>query len=241
MARQKRQEVHTALRRPKAWPFYIICDVSRSMWDPRFHDGNQHTPWHVMRDGLADLVFAVEESPTASDICHLGVIAFADTVTEVLPLTSFRGSAMSIGALPQGSYTDYAQLFHDLAGILDRDLSRLATTHDSKPPAIFFITDGEATGPDGELQPDDVWKAQLSRVHGRVPQPDIVTLGLGEARESALVTIRAGRGPACLADLSANPGDLLKSIIDSIVKSVLASTTQESFWFDVPASMKRLA
>ena len=47
-AREKRNEARPV--KPKAWPFYVVYDVSNSMWNEDQH--GDYTPWHVMRTAL---------------------------------------------------------------------------------------------------------------------------------------------------------------------------------------------
>lgn len=225
------------LQAEKVWPFYVVYDVSYSMWNPdAFGD---YTPWHVMRDSLADLIYEINYSPAARDICHLGVFAFSEDVKTVLPLTPLRNNGLTIPVLPQGRETNYAKIFKALAQTIQNDYARLSKGSRVKRPTVYFVTDGEAqTG--GKLQPESVWGPELQRLHGLDSRPVIVALGLGDARETALRTIRSAPGPACVAEIGALPGQLLKAIVNSIIFSVVNSAGRDEFVFDLPPGMRRV-
>jgi uncharacterized protein YegL len=207
------------------------------MWDPEtFGD---YTPWHVMRDSLADLIYEINFSPAARDICHLAVIAFSDDVKTVLPLTPLRNENLTIPVLPQGRETNYAKAFKVLAQAVQNDYSKLSKTCSVKRPTVYFVTDGEAQI-GGKLQPETVWMPELQRLHQLTCRPLVVALGLGKAREGALRAIRSAPGPACVAELDAVPGQLLKAIVNSIIFSVVNSAGSDEFVFDLPPGMRRV-
>lgn len=233
------QRPKAGLRLPTAWPFYVIYDVSESMWHSKFHH-TDYTPWHVMRDGLADLLAEIDFEPSAKDCCHLSVVAFSDQVEVILPLTPMSSDDVNIGALPQGGTTDYALVFDHLANQLARDYDHLVQHYSLKRPVVYFVTDG-APFVNGRVQPDAVWVPPLQRLHAHESQPIVVALGLGTVEERALATVRAAPGPACVAEAGVSPGELLRAIVGSIIKSVINSSGRDEFLFDIPAGMRRLA
>lgn len=225
--------------KPEAWPFYVVCDVSSSMWHEEFHPGNDYTPWNIMSDGLGALLDEIDRSPSAHDICHLSVIAFGERVETVLPLTQFHDDKVVFGHLPKLVFTDYAQVFHHLAQTVENDYYRLSHTHILKRPTIYFLTDGRPQTDAGD-QADQQWRPYLDALHALPSMPIMVSLGFGNAPEDALRAIASEPGPACVADDSAQPSDLLRAIINSIIKSVKRSAETQQFVFDLPAGMRRL-
>lgn len=225
-------------RKPDAWMFYVVCDVSGSMHTPR-SDGSV-TPWQVMFDGLGDILFELNESPTARDICHMSVVAFSDSVEEVLPLTSLRCGDIYIPGLPKGGWTNYHAIFSWLNNAIPRDYERMSADHRVKRPAIYFITDGWPEV-DNKMQQDSLWGKPLRQLQAYKSRPIITALGLGKAKKSSLCLIRSAPGEAWVADTDAVPAHLLSAIMDQIIQSVVRSSSSEGFVFDPPRGMKRVS
>jgi uncharacterized protein YegL len=223
-------------RKPDAWIFYVVCDVSGSMHAER-PDGSI-TPWQVIYDGLGDILFEIHESPTARDIAHMSILAFGDRVEEVLPLTSLRDDVY-IPSLPKGGWTNYAAVFDWLAQAVPRDYDRLSAQFRVKRPAVYFITDGQPVV-EGVAQPDELWKAPLKALHDHSSKPIVTALGLGEAVERTLCDVRSSPGQAWVASPEAVPGQLLGAIIDQIIKSVVQSSSGDDFVFETPRGMRRV-
>src|SRR6516165_315082 len=93
----------------RVFPFYVVCDVSRSMWDPDMNEGQPVTPLSVIEDSLPDMLTVLEEDPAVCDTAHLGIIAFGETPETVLPLTPLAQDP-TIPALRRQGATNYAQV-----------------------------------------------------------------------------------------------------------------------------------
>lgn len=196
------------------------------------------TPWQVIYDGLGDILFEIHESPTARDIAHMSILAFADRVEEVLPLTSLRDDVY-IPGLPKGGWTNYAVIFDYLAQVIPHDYTRLSADFRVKRPAVYFITDGQPVV-EGQAQPDKLWKGSLKSLQVHESKPIITSLGLGEAVERTLCDVRSSPGQAWVATPEAVPGQLLGAIIDQIIKSVVQSSSGDDFVFETPRGMRRI-
>lgn len=218
--------------------FYVVCDVSGSMHAPR-SDGSV-TPWQVVFDGLGDILFEINESPMARDICHMSVIAFSDGVEEVLPLTSLRNGDVFIPGLPKGGWTNYNAVFSWLSKTVPRDYERLSAGHRVKRPAVYFITDGWPQV-DGKMQQDSLWGRPLKQLQAHGSRPIITALGLGEAKESSLCQICSAPGEAWAANADAVPAHLLSAIMDQIIQSVVRSSSGDGFVFDPPRGMRKVS
>jgi uncharacterized protein YegL len=189
-------------------------------------------------DGLPDIIYELEESPTARDIAHLAVTAFSDGVQDVLPLTPMRDQQI-IPALPKGQYTNYGSIFSWLADAVPRDHERLMRTHNPKCPTIYFLTDGHAVV-NGRMQPDSEWVPALTRLRDAACRPIIVSLGFGDAKTDALCRIATAEGGAWIAEGVQPPSVLLRSILRNIVMSVVRSASSSHFMFAAPDGMRRL-
>ncbi|MFC8428074.1 hypothetical protein [Streptomyces sp. NPDC057253] len=231
----------------EAWPFYVVCDVSQSMWHQDWHPDELLSPHYIMNSSFAGMMEAMDKDVSARHIAHLSVIAFHDTATVVTPLCKIADGAPErpIYALPKGSQTNYADAFRKLDTVIRQDTARLTEQRQHvKGPAVFFITDGRPEVA-GKRQADEVWLLERDKLtNPDFPyRPRIIALGLGTVDEDTLRKIATDdpAGAACIADPGATPADLLRSIIDIIVFSVTHSSASGSFVFDTPKGMRRVA
>jgi uncharacterized protein YegL len=233
----------TAVGASRVFPFYVVCDVSRSMWDPEFTKGQPMTPLSVIEDALPDMLTVLEEDPTAADTAHLSVVAFGDKPEVVLKLTSLKQDPM-IPALEKQGSTDYAKVFTFLDEVLRDDQQRLMKANlGAYTPVVFFLTDGDPQV-NGYAQPEQKWLPARERLEAPAHpfHPVIVALGIGSVSEDTVRKLRSNRprGIACVAESTVIPGDLLRAIINSIVFSITKSAGQGEFQFKTPPGMRRL-
>jgi uncharacterized protein YegL len=230
-----------------AWPFYVVCDVSMSMWHEKWHPVEAQSPLYIMNASFPGMMAAIDEDVSARHIAHVSVIAFHNTTRVVTPLCKVANGAPEapIYALPKGQETDYASAFRELANVIRNDTARLTRSGlHVKGPAVFFLTDGEPQVK-GKTQADEVWLAERAKLtDAQFPyRPRIIALGLGHVRERTLRLIATDQPPgaACIAEKDATPADLLRSIIDIIIFSVTQSAAAGSFVFETPRGMRRVA
>ncbi|MGV9713224.1 vWA domain-containing protein [Gordonia sp. NPDC003424] len=228
----------------RVFAFYVVCDVSRSMWDPQFTESQHLTPISVIEDALPDMLSVLEDDPTVRDTAHLSVLAFGDTAKVVVPLTPLSDDP-SIPALPRQTSTDYSAVF----GFLDQ---QLRSDHRALQqsglafytPVIFFLTDGNPQV-NGHEQPESVWMGSRVTLEAEDHpfRPVVVALGIGSVSETTVAKLRSTKpvGIACVADRGVAPGDLLRAIINSIRFSISRSAGQGEFEFRTPKGMRRLA
>ncbi|WP_433634451.1 vWA domain-containing protein [Nocardia sp. CA-120079] len=226
----------------RVFPFYVVCDVSRSMWDPAWTN-QKITPLETVEQALPDMLNVLEEDPTTYDTAHLSVVAFGDSAVAVLPLTPLRIDP-SIPALPRQGATDYADVFRYLDRQLRGDHKRFASARlDTYTPVIFFLTDGNPQVR-GKFQPDEVWVPVRAGLEAPSHpfRPVVVALGIGDVREDTVRQLRSRNpvGVACVAEGSVAPGDLLRAIINSIKFSISSSVGQGRFLFRTPLGMREL-
>lgn len=227
----------------KIFPFYVVCDVSRSMWDPKFTDGPT-TPLSVVEDALPDMLSALEEDPTAQETAYLGIVAFGETPISVLPLTPLSEEP-TIPVLPRQGWTDYVEVFRFLDRQLRQDQERLVRANlGTYNPVVFFLTDGNPQV-GGRTQKQAQWLPlrQALEFDSHPFHPVVVALGIGDVSAETVRNLRSTRprGVACVADGNVIPGDLLRAIIGSIIFSITKSTAQGEFEFKVPAGMRKLS
>jgi uncharacterized protein YegL len=228
----------------KVFPFYMVCDVSQSMWDREFYESRPvMTPLDTVEQALPDMIGVLEDDPTTYDTAYLSVVVFGDTPQAIMPLTPLSNNP-SIPALPRQYSTNYAAVFDFLCRQLSADhahftRSGLATYS----PVIFFVTDGNPQV-NGKPQPDEHWFPYRNNLEssGFPFKPVLVALGIGNVSPDTVMLLKSTepKGAACVAENGAAPGDLLRSIIDSIKFSISSSVGHGDFVFDTPSGMHRL-
>jgi uncharacterized protein YegL len=227
----------------RVFPFYVVCDVSRSMWDPAFNEGQPMVPLSVVEDSLPDMLAALEEDPVACDTAHLGIVAFGDSPQVILPLTPLAHDP-AIPALPRQTSTNYAGVFEYMDRVLRADHQRFQSSGlGFYTPVIFFLTDGNPQM-NGVEQPDSQWMHYRSALeaNGHPFRPVVVALGIGTVTPNTVRKLRSTKpmGVACVADSGVVPGDLLRAIINSIRFSITNSVGHGEFQFRTPRGMRRL-
>ena len=225
----------------KVFPFYLVLDVSSSMWSERHPHPN---PYEVMQSSLLPIFDEISDDLTARDTAHVSIIEFGTTARTLLPLTPVAQDP-TVAQLGRQTKTDYKAAFDLLAASLSRDIPPLLDRGNKIfTPAVYFLTDGQpetAAGP----QPLAEWlparKALDSLTHrGRSYSPTILALGLGTAKRETLREVRSTNPPgvACVAKPGANPASLVGAVVTSIMKSVSASPGAGTLVFTTPAGME---
>jgi hypothetical protein len=226
----------------RAWQFYVVCDVSQSMWDEtRWRDGD--SPLDVMNTSLSLMLESLNDHNEAAAIGRISIITFAESATTHYPLTRIDEPDI-MRPLPRGSWTNYLDVWEHLNERLTADLAVLRTQGFSpKRPVVFFITDGNA-GAKGSPQPIGMWKPLHDKLcsPGFDERPRIVALGMGDVDTDTVLAIRSTDppGPACLARRGEPASTLLDAIIKVVIDSIGMSAASGAFRFSVPAGMTRL-
>ncbi|MFF5246097.1 VWA domain-containing protein [Streptosporangium sp. NPDC000095] len=227
---------------PRAFPFYITCDVSHSMHAPR-EDGRQ-TPFDILSNCVGELLFQLEAGdPGVSEAAHVSIVAFHDRADVVLPLTR-PCDASNIPALPKGGQTNYEQVFLTLRQLIQADCSRLAGQYQLKAPVVFFITDGEPFVGKGR-QPAEVWLPARARLTDPAfpHRPHITAMGFGQVTEQTLCQVATSfrNNPlAYVADESIQAVKVVAAIAQAVQDSIGSSIRNSDFVIPIPAGMRRL-
>jgi uncharacterized protein YegL len=224
----------------RAWPFYIVFDVSKSMWGPHWEGTSPHA---IMNDSLAMMTDTLSEHEAADAVCWLEVVTFAEEARTLFPLSAIN-QPHHMPPLPKGEWTNYVAVWSHLAETIPqnvRDLQGRGYVLDR--PVVFFITDGNA-GSKNQSQLVSSWKPMhdaLCRPSFR-ERPRIVALGMGSVNRETILALRSTdpQGAACLADPTEPASTLLTAIIGVIVNSIKDSTHRGVFDFKVPQGMIRL-
>ncbi|MDP9849727.1 vWA domain-containing protein [Streptosporangium lutulentum] len=227
---------------PRAFPFYIVCDVSHSM-HARREDGRQ-TPFDILANCVGELLFQLEAGdPGVSEAAHVAIVAFHDRAELILPLTR-PCDAGAISALPKGGQTNYEQAFTMLRQLIETDCVRLSAQYQLKTPVVFFITDGEPyVG--GRRQPPKVWLPARERLTEPrfTYHPHITAMGFGQVTEHTLCQVATnfkGAPLAFVADESIQAVKVVAAIAQAVQDSIGNSIRGSDFVVPIPAGMRQL-
>ncbi|WP_043619867.1 vWA domain-containing protein [Nonomuraea candida] len=232
--------MRSANGRPRAFPFYIVCDVSHSMHTAR--DDGRPTPFEVLSNCVGELLFELEAGdPGVSEAAHVAVVSFSDKVEVVLPLTR-PCDAIRVPALRRGRQTDYLAVFSELVKIIERDHRRLSRQFDVRAPVVFFITDGEPYVGDSH-QDVKIWGPARDRLAELRPAPYIVALGFGTVREDTLrrvATTLRGEVLAFAGEIATGAATVLHGIAQAVSDSISASVNRNTAVLRRPGGMRQL-
>lgn len=199
----------------KVLTFYILIDVSYSM--------GQNGGIDAANKLVGEIVAAVDNNPVLADLARIGVIDFSDDARTVIPLMDLR-DVETIPQLEVRGGTSFAAAFTQLRQDIPADIRQLKDdgflVH---RPAVFFITDGEATDP-----PDELQAAFSELTSPSFPaRPNIVPFGVGEASKESLEpwVFPPGKMRSFVAKEGVDPGTAVGRIAEILVSSIVASVS----------------
>ena len=198
-------------------PFYLICDVSGSMW----------VDIPVLNAGIAALRHQIMQDPVVDDLAMLSIITFADTARTVVPL-SFP-TQVKVPELTSGGLTNYGPAFREFHRAFEADRVRLKSEGKKVfRPCVFFLTDGEPTDGDYEQVFASLLGYDPVTKQGNAAYPYVTAFGLREATAETMATIAypnfgAKPGRYFLARQGVSVSDLLKQVAGVIATSVVGS------------------
>lgn len=198
-------------------PFYLICDVSGSMW----------VDIPALNAGINQLQQDIMQDPVVDDLTMLSVITFADTARTMVPLNF--PTEVQMPTLEAGGLTNYGPAFREFHRAFGADRARLRSEGKRVfRPCVFFLTDGEPT--DGDYA--DVFNTLLgydpSTKQGNKAYPYVTAFGFREATAETMATIvyptfGEKHGRYFLAQDGASVPQVLKAVAGAIATSVVGS------------------
>jgi uncharacterized protein YegL len=193
-------------------PFYLVCDESLSM------DG---APIDAINQALGDLRNEIGSIPVVADKTRFCLIGFSDDAEILLELSDLS-TVTSVPGLKASGGTNYAAAFEKLRQAIVDDVDRLKKEgHTVYRPAVFFLSDGQpnhGTPWHAAFQAltDPAWKAH----------PNILAFGFGDADEAVIRQVGTRR--AFIADNSLSPAAALSEVAESLVRSIVNSSTESA-------------
>jgi uncharacterized protein YegL len=199
--------------RQSVMPFYLICDVSASMWQ-------EMTALH---SGVMRLWQAIVQQPVLNDVARICVMTFSDDARVVVALTKMSELPDGMPKFAYENQTQYGAAFRMLARAIAADYAELKRNgHRVYQPCIYFLTDGEPT--------DGNWRQALremvsDRAMARMgSHPIIVPFGFRDATNSTLRRLAYPPGVSRWYHASSSTIETaLEELLGIIKNSVLAS------------------
>jgi hypothetical protein len=200
-------------------PFYIICDVSGSMYNDMA----------ALNAGLAQLRQDIMKDPVVDDLVMLSVITFDDSARTVVPLAA--PTEISLPRLAPGGGTVYSTAFREFHRVFDEDRKRLKGEGKKVfRPCIFFLSDGEPNDRDYLQTFQSLLGYDPKTKQGNSAYPYVTTFGFRDATQHTMEAIAYPnfgepnkRGRWFIAKHGHAVDQLLKSMAGVIGQSVLKS------------------
>jgi uncharacterized protein YegL len=192
-------------------PFYLVCDESSSM---------AGAPIDAINESLPEVHAEIGSNPVVADKTRLGLIAFSDQASLLLPLADLS-TLTAMPKLSASGGTDYKTAFDMLRATIDADVQQLKQAgHRVFRPAVFFLSDGYPNRDDWraahQTLTDPNWKSR----------PNILAFGFGAADENVIREVATVR--AFMADGTMGPAQALREFAMSLVKSMVQSATSSA-------------
>jgi uncharacterized protein YegL len=201
----------------QVFPFYILCDASRSMKGDRIGSVNS---------GLPNIHQAIVSDPVISEKVRLGVMSFSTEAQVDLPLSQLSNIA-AMPTLKAGGQTNYAKAFTLAQQTIERDIDALKSAgYSVLRPCVYFITDG---------RPGDGWKKVRDRLVDRVENkyaPNIICFGVADADEDTLK--RLSTQFTFVANKGTSSANALNEVMRSITSSVVSTAQSNEAGLAIP-------
>lgn len=194
----------------KVLPVYIVVDVSWSMSGEPIKAANQIVP---------ELINACTQYTTVRDMLWFSLITFSDTAKTLIPMTSYENVTPPL--LEPENSTEYGAAFREIRSNIDHDVEFLKLHHHVVlRPSVFFITDGEPT--DNDQLRQAAWDDLTDKT--RKTHPNIVMFGVGDKVSGDMLKRYVSHRGKAFITRTESAADGLRSIIEMLVMSVVAST-----------------
>jgi uncharacterized protein YegL len=200
-------------------PFYIICDVSGSMYGDVT----------ALNTGLAQLRQEIMKDPVVDDLVMLSVITFNHSAKTVVPLAA--PTEISLPTLTADGGTTYGAAFREFHRAFEDDRKRLKGEGKKVfRPCIFFLSDGEPGDRDYLQTFQTLLGYDPATKQGNAAYPYVTTFGFRDATQHTMEAIAYPKfgesnkhGRWFIAKQGHAVDKLLKSMAGVIGQSVLKS------------------
>ena len=203
----------------QVFPFYLLCDTSRSMSGERIK---------AVNDGLPEIQAEILDDPIVDAKARISVISFSTEATVDLPLSRLADVEV-MPTLRAGGQTNYAKGMELARNQIDEDVTRLMSEGFSVlRPCVYFLTDG---------RPGDSWKrvrdSWVDRTNNKFA-PNIVGFGVANADEDTLK--RLATQFSFIAADGVSAAAALREVLRLVTVSIVNSTKNGEMRFEIPRS-----
>jgi uncharacterized protein YegL len=199
----------TEANRATVLPVYFLADESASM----------ESVVGDLNDGLRELLDAMSTEAMAAAKVRLTILGFSNDARCYLELADMR-EVTSMPELTADGGTSYVAAFDELYNRLDDDVEHLHGQGFSvHRPAVFFLTDGAPTDPDG------AWRASLARLHDKnfKRHPNMIAFGIGNAVPGIIRDVASQPDMAYVSAAGAQVGEAVAHFMTALVQSIVHS------------------
>ena len=203
----------------QVFPFYLLCDTSRSMAGSRIK---------AVNDGLPEIQAEILDDPIVEAKARVSVISFSTEAKLELPLTRLA----DVEVMPEliaGGQTNYAKGIELARLQIDADVNRLISEgYRVLRPCVYFLTDG---------RPGDSWKRIRDEWVDRTINPfapNIVSFGVANADEETLK--RMSTQFSFIAIDGVSPSAAMREVLHMLTVSIVNSTRNGEMKFEIPQS-----
>jgi len=156
-------------------PFYLICDVSFSMY--------KEMP--ALNEGVRRLRQAIVSEPVVDDVAQVSIMTFSDTAKIIVPMGPMSES--EVPELAAENTTNYGLAFRALAEAIEQDSARFREQgYKIYRPCAFFLTDGLPTDHDWHKTFVSTLTYDKQSGRGMKAHPIFVPFGFRDALEEVL-------------------------------------------------------
>jgi uncharacterized protein YegL len=194
-------------------PFYLVCDVSRSMANDM----------QELNEGIRRLRRAVVSEPIVDDVAQIGILTFSDSAKVVMRLGQM--SLYDIPVLSAEGGANYGAAFRLLAQTIAQDVAGLKEQgYKVYRPCVFFLSDGEPSDPDWDRTFRETLTYDVATGRGMKTHPVFVPFGFRDASEYVLRRLAYPPGKGRWYHSKSHSVEVaLRGILDTIMNSVIGS------------------
>lgn len=203
----------------QVFPFYLLCDTSKSMSGERIA---------AVNDGLPEIQNEILQDPIIEAKAFFSVISFSTEARVDLPLRRV-GEVQSMPVLKAGGQTNYSRGIALARQAIEDDVNNLKSTgYQVIRPCVYFITDG---------RPGDSWKKQRDAWVNRSENkfaPNIIGFGVANADEDTLR--RLATQFSFIASENVSPAVALREVMRHVTRSIVATARSTEMTYPIPRS-----
>ena len=199
-------------------PFYLICDVSFSMY----------REMGALNEGVRRLRQAIVSEPVVDDVAQVCIMTFSDKAKIIVPMGPMSES--EVPELTAENATNYGLAFRALAEAIEKDSANFRDKGlRVYRPCAFFLTDGLPTDQDWYKTFASTLTYDVETGRGMKAHPIFVPFGFRDAHEEVLGQLAYPPGRSAWYHAKDTGIELvLKGVLGIIKNTVITSSRSAS-------------